>query len=74
MKLKLIFVIKHFDFWGIDFIGPFLNSFENLCILVAIDYISKWIETVSCKTNDNKVVIKFSKEISFQDSVYHELS
>ena len=51
--------------WGIDFMGPFPNSFGNQYILVAMDYVSKWVEAIPCKTNDNKVVIKFLKENIF---------
>ena len=39
--------------------GPFLNSFENLYILLGVDYVSKWVEVVACKSNDHKVVLKF---------------
>ena len=42
--------------------GQFPNSFGNQYILVAVDYVSKWVEAIPCKTNDNKVVIKFLKE------------
>jgi len=42
--------------------GPFPSSFGNQYVLVAVDYISKWVEVIPCKTNDNKVVIKFLKE------------
>ena len=41
MPLNPILVIEIFDVWGIDFMGPFPNSFGNLYILVAVDYISK---------------------------------
>jgi len=44
---------------GIDFMGPFSPSYRFEYILVAIDYISKWIEAVVTRTNDHKVVIKF---------------
>ena len=54
-----------FDVWGIDFKGPFPNSFGNQVILVAVDYVSKWVEAVPTKTNDNKVVVKFLKENIF---------
>ncbi|XP_074278316.1 uncharacterized protein LOC141601909 [Silene latifolia] len=33
-----------FNVWGIDFQGPFPTSHGNQYILVAIDYISKWVE------------------------------
>ena len=45
--------------------GPFPNSFSNQFILVAVDYVSKWVEAVPTKTNDNKVVVKFLKENIF---------
>ena len=45
--------------------GPFPNSFGNHYIFVAVDYVSKWVEAIPCKTNDNKVVIKFLKENIF---------
>jgi hypothetical protein len=49
MPLNPILIIEIFDCWGIDFMGPFPSSFKNLYILVAIDYVSKWIEAVPCK-------------------------
>ena len=27
-----------------------------------VDYVSKWVEAIPCKTNDNRVVVKFLKE------------
>jgi hypothetical protein len=39
--------------------GPFLPSFGFEYILVAVDYVSKWIEAMAIRTNDHKVVIKF---------------
>ncbi|XP_077242601.1 uncharacterized protein LOC143883128 [Tasmannia lanceolata] len=62
MSLNPILVVEIFDVWGIDFMGPFPNSFGNLYILLAVDYVSKWIEAIACKTNDHKVVVKFLKE------------
>ncbi|XP_017631288.1 uncharacterized protein LOC108473957 [Gossypium arboreum] len=49
---------------GMDFMGLFLSSFGNLYILVAIDYISKWVEAVAVPKDDAKTVIKgFHKHI-----------
>ena len=44
---KPILIVEIFDVWGIDFMGPFppSNGFEY--ILVAIDYVSKWIEAMA---------------------------
>ena len=41
--------------------GPFPKSFNNEYILVAVDYVSKWVEAVALPTNDAKVVVKFLK-------------
>jgi len=45
--------------------GPFLISHGYQYILIAIDYVSKWIEAVACKTNDHKVMVNFLKENVF---------
>ena len=62
MSLNLILVVEIFDVWGIDFMGSFPISYRYQYILVAVDYVSKWIEVVACKTNDHKVVVNFLKE------------
>lgn len=48
-----IYVVEFFDCWGLNFMGPFLPSFGNLHILVGLDYVSKWVEVVACKSNDH---------------------
>jgi hypothetical protein len=62
MPLNPILVIEIFYCWGIDFMGPFPPSFGYLYILVAVDYVSKWVEAVACKNNDHRTVVKFLKE------------
>jgi len=69
MPLNPILVIEIFDYWGIDFIGPFPSSFGFLYILIAVNYVSKWIEAIlkwieaiPSQNNDHKIVIKFLKE------------
>nr|GEU87346.1 reverse transcriptase domain-containing protein [Tanacetum cinerariifolium] len=44
-----------FDVWGIDFMGPFPSSRGNKYILVAVDYMSKWVEVKALPTNDARV-------------------
>ncbi|KAH9697871.1 hypothetical protein KPL71_023794 [Citrus sinensis] len=61
MPLNLILVVEIFYIWGIDFMGPFPPSFGHQYILVAVDYVSKWVEAIPCRTNDHKVVIGFLK-------------
>ncbi|KAK8919010.1 hypothetical protein KSP39_PZI021786 [Platanthera zijinensis] len=63
MPLHNTLEIEIFDMWGIDFMGPFVNSNGNLYILVAVDYVSKWIEAVATKNNDAQTVLKFLKNI-----------
>ena len=45
-------IVEIFDVWGIDFIGPFSIAFGNAYILLAVDYMSKWIEAIPTKTNE----------------------
>ena len=62
MPLNPILVVDIFNFWGIDFMGPFLTSFDYSYILVGG---GQWIEAIPCKTNDHRVVLKFLKENVF---------
>ena len=39
--------------------GPFPSSFQNLCILIALDYVSKWVEAIACPINDANTVVGF---------------
>ena len=45
--------------------GPFPKFYGNEYILVAIEYVSMWVEAVVLLTNDAKVVIKFLKKHIF---------
>ncbi|KAM1771992.1 hypothetical protein ACFX11_046742 [Malus domestica] len=60
-----ILVVEIFDVWGIDFMGPFPSSNGFLYILLAVDYVSKWVEAKATKTNDSKVVSDFIKSNIF---------
>jgi hypothetical protein len=44
MLLQNNLQIELFDVWGIDYMGPFQKSRDAEFILVAIDYVSKWVE------------------------------
>ena len=57
--LKGILEVELFDVWRIDFMGPFLSSYNNKYILLVVDYVSKWVEAIPTYTNDAKVVINF---------------
>ncbi|CAN6552261.1 unnamed protein product [Malus baccata var. baccata] len=45
----------------LDFMGPFPSSFGFTYILLAVDYVSKWVEAKATWTNDSKVVADFVK-------------
>ena len=60
-----ILEVELFDLWGIDFMGPFLASYNNLYILLAVDYVSKWVEAIPTRTNDAKVVTQFLRSNIF---------
>nr|GEX22970.1 reverse transcriptase domain-containing protein [Tanacetum cinerariifolium] len=51
------------NFLGIDFMGPFLSSQGNKYMLVAVYYLSKWVEAKALPTNDARVVCKFLKNL-----------
>nr|GEY26967.1 reverse transcriptase domain-containing protein [Tanacetum cinerariifolium] len=61
MPQNAIQVCEVFYVWGIDFMGSFSNSKGNKYILVAIDYLLKWVEAKALPTNDARVVVKFLK-------------
>ncbi|GJY91631.1 reverse transcriptase domain-containing protein [Tanacetum coccineum] len=63
MPQNSIQVCEIFDIWGIDFMGPFPSSRGNKYILVAVDYLSKWVEAKALPTNDARVVCKFLKSL-----------
>ncbi|CAN6560253.1 unnamed protein product [Malus baccata var. baccata] len=51
--------VEIFDVWGIDFMGPFPSSYGFMYILLAVDYVSKWVEAKATRTNNSKVVADF---------------
>ncbi|GJV93818.1 reverse transcriptase domain-containing protein [Tanacetum coccineum] len=63
MPQNSIQVCEIFDVWGINFMGPFPSSRGNKYILVAVDYLSKWVEAKALPTNDARVVVKFLRSL-----------
>jgi len=48
MPLHFNLQVEIFDVWGIDFMGTFKKSGDYEHILVAVDYVSKWVEALPC--------------------------
>ena len=59
IPLTNILEVEVFYVWGIDFMGPFPPSFGNLYILVAVDYVSKWVEAATLPINDARAAVNF---------------
>ena len=47
-----IIEVELFDVYGIDFMRAFPFSHNNLYILMAVDYVSKWVEAITSPIND----------------------
>ena len=65
MPLTNIQEVELFDVWGIDFIGPFKSSYGHNYILVAVDYVSMWVEAIPTITYDANVVLRFIRSNIF---------
>ena len=63
MSLTNNLQIELFDVWGIDYMGPFPKSKGYEYILVAVDYVSKWVEAMSCRAADDKNSKMFEETI-----------
>jgi transposase InsO family protein len=65
MPLNYNLQIDLFDVWGIDFMGPFINSCGYEYILVMVDYVSKWVEAMPCRKASTKESITMIKNVIF---------
>ena len=65
IPLKPILEVEVFDLWGINFMGPFPNSDGYEYILMAVDYVSRWVEVIPTRTSDSKVELKFIQKYIF---------
>jgi len=57
--------IELFDVWGIDYVSPLPPSKKCEFILVAVDYVSEWVEALPCKQADNISSKRMFEEIIF---------
>ncbi|KAK1685102.1 hypothetical protein QYE76_045950, partial [Lolium multiflorum] len=65
MPMNYTLVIEPFDCWGFDFMGPFPSSEGNTHILVAVDYVTKWVEAIPTKSADGETSIKMLVDVIF---------
>jgi hypothetical protein len=65
IPLKSNLHVEIFDVWGIDFMGPFPTSEQCEYILVAVDYMSKWVEALPCVVAESKNSKKISRKSYF---------
>jgi hypothetical protein len=57
--------VELFNISGIDFMGPFSKSQDCEYILVAVEYLSKWVEALPCRATDAKNARKMFHEVIF---------
>ena len=65
MPLQFMLEVEVFYCLGIYFVGPFPALFSNEYILVAADYVSKWVEVIASQKAHGKTMIKFLKKNIF---------
>ena len=65
MTMNYNLIIEPFDVWGMDYMGPFTVSNGYTHILVAVDYVTKWVEAIPTAHADAATSVKMIKEIIF---------
>lgn len=65
MPQKGMLEVELFDVWGVDYVGPLPSSNGYKHILVAVDYVSKWVEVVPTVHADSKSVCKLFRQVIF---------
>ncbi|CAN6723759.1 unnamed protein product [Malus baccata var. baccata] len=67
--IQWVILLQEFDLEILDkkgyFMGPFPSSHDNLYILVAVDYVSKWVEAIASPTCKSSVVLSFLQNTIF---------
>jgi hypothetical protein len=66
MPINYSLPLKSFDVWGFDFMRSFPSSItKHTHILVAVDYVTKWVEAIPTKSADHATTMKILKDIIF---------
>ena len=62
MHMNYSLVTEPFGCWGFDFMGLLSSSHGNTHILVAVDYVTKWVEAIPTPSADHKTSLKMLKD------------
>ncbi|MCO5580212.1 hypothetical protein L7F22_034078 [Adiantum nelumboides] len=67
MPLRPMMGARAFAKWGIDFVGPYPPAYKSHAqyIIVAMDYLTKWVEAKATTRNDAKTTAQFLYENIF---------
>ncbi|XP_070030003.1 uncharacterized protein [Nicotiana sylvestris] len=74
MPMNFVLEVEIFDVWGIDFMGPFVSSYGMTYILVAVDYVSKWVEAIVLPNNEARSMTAFLKKNIFTREIKNILA
>ena len=66
MPMNYSLVIEPFDVWDVDYMGPFPSSNGYTHILVAVDYITKWVEAIPTSSLIITLLLKCLKKLFFR--------
>ena len=73
MPLRPMIGARAFAKWGIDFVGPIdplAMRTHAQYIIMAIDYVSKWVEIKATQKNNSYTIAKFLFEYIFMGMAY----
>ena len=65
MPMNYSLSVEPFNVWGLYYMGPFPTSNGYTHILVAVDYVTKWVEAIPTSSVDHNTSIKMLKEVIF---------